>query len=80
MDIQARKLHFVQEFLRVADEELVAKLEKLLLVERKRQLDKDVYPLTMAELNKAIDDSEDDFANGRMATAQNVLKQIDTWK
>ena len=55
MDIQARKLHFVQEFLRVADEELVGKLEKLLQTERKRKLEKDILPLTLKEFNEIID-------------------------
>jgi hypothetical protein len=50
MDIQARKLHFIQEFLRVADDELVGKLERLLRTERKKKLDKDISPITLKEL------------------------------
>jgi len=80
MDIQARKLHFVQEFLRVADEELVGKLEKLLQTERKRKLEKDILPLTLKEFNEIIDKSEDDFTKGRETEARNLLNQIDSWK
>ncbi|MDO9254307.1 MAG: hypothetical protein Q7U54_02255 [Bacteroidales bacterium] len=80
MDIQARKLHFVQEFLRVADEELVGKLERLLRTERKKKLDKDLLPITLKEFNEIIDKSEDDFTNGRETEARNLLNQIDSWK
>lgn len=80
MDIQARKLHFIQEFLRVADEELIGKLERLLRTERKKKLDKELFPISLKELNEMIDKSEDDFANGRETEARNLLNQIDSWK
>ncbi len=80
MDIQARKLHFIQEFLRVADDELVTKLEKLLRIERKKKLEKDLHPMSMENFNDIIDESEDDFTNGRVTEAKNLLNQIDSWK
>lgn len=80
MDIQARKIQFVQEFLRVADDELVTKLEKLLRIERKKKLENELRPMTLKEFNEVIDKSEDDFLNGRVIEARNLLNQIDTWK
>lgn len=80
MDIQARKIHFVQEFLRVADDELVTKLEMLLRVERKKKLENELRPMTLKEFNDIIDKSEDDFKNGRVTEARNLLNQIDKWK
>ncbi|MCK9220908.1 MAG: hypothetical protein M0P47_12790 [Bacteroidales bacterium] len=80
MDIQARKIHFVQEFLRVADDELVTKLERLLRIERKKKLEKELSPMTMKEFNEIIDKSEDDFKNESVTEARNLLNQIDTWK
>ncbi len=80
MDIQARKIHFIQEFLRVADDELVTKFEKLLRFERKKQLDKELRPLTMNEFDETIDKSENDFNNGRVTESRNLLDQIDSWK
>ncbi|MBN2744198.1 hypothetical protein [Breznakibacter xylanolyticus] len=56
------------------------KLEKLLLAERRKQLKKNFYPLSIKELNKFVDDSENDFINGKASSAQDVLKQIDSWK
>ncbi len=80
MDIQARKIHFVQEFLRVADDELVTKLERLLRIERKKKLEEELSPMTMKEFNEIIDKSEDDFKNERVTEARNLLNQIDSWK
>ncbi|MEI7727031.1 MAG: hypothetical protein WCK09_18115 [Bacteroidota bacterium] len=80
MDIQARKIHFVQEFLRVADDELVTKLEKMLWFERKKKLENELQPSTLKEFNEIIDKSEDDFSNGRIVEARKVLNEIDTWK
>ena len=80
MDIEVRKLHFIQEFLRVSDEELVSKLEKLLRIERKKKLEEEIRPMTLKEFNETIDKSEDDFANARVTEARNLLNQINTWK
>ena len=80
MDIQARKIHFVQEFLRVADDEIVTKLESLLRIERKKKLDAELLPLTLKEFNVIIDKSEDDFKNGRVIEAGKLANQIDIWK
>ena len=80
MDIQARKLHFVQEFLRVADDDLVTKLEKLLQYERKMKLKEDLNSLTLNEFNEIVEKSEDDFKNGRVTEARNLIGQIEKWK
>jgi len=80
MDIQARKINFIQEFLRVADDELVTKFEKLLKVERKKQLEKELRPMTMNEFDEIIDKSENEFSNGRVTESRNLLDQIDSWK
>ncbi|OFY94878.1 MAG: hypothetical protein A2491_03890 [Bacteroidetes bacterium RIFOXYC12_FULL_35_7] len=75
-----RKLRFVQEFLRIADDEIIDKLEKLLGSERKKKIPKEPDPLTMDELNKRIDQSEDDFKKGRFSETKDLLKSIETWK
>ena len=79
MDIEARKIHFVQEFLRVADEELVTKLEKVLRIERKKKLEEELSPMIMKEFNEIIDKSEDDIKNERVTEVRNLLNQIDKW-
>ena len=80
MDIVARKLNFVQEFLRISDEDLVDKLERLLRTERKKRVDKEVKPMTINEFNQIIEKAEDDVKNGRVIEARELLKKVEKWK
>jgi peptide subunit release factor 1 (eRF1) len=80
MDIVARKLNFVQEFLRISDEDLVDKLERFLRTERKKRVDKDIKPMTMNEFNQMIEKAEDDVKNGRLIEARELLKKVEKWK
>ena len=80
MNTVDRKLRFVQEFLRITDEEIIGKLEQLLGSERKKKITKELNPLTIDEFNKRIDQSEDDFKKGRFTENNDLLKSIDTWK
>ena len=75
-----RKLRFVQEFLRVTDEEIIGKLEQLLGSERHKKIFNAIVPLTMDEFNERIDQSEDDFKRGRFTETHDLLKSIETWK
>jgi hypothetical protein len=80
MDLQTRKINFIQEILRVKNENIIEKLEKILHQERKKVIDKELSPMTVKEFNSLIDSSENDSANDRMYNAGEILKDIDTWK
>lgn len=80
MDIVARKLNLVQEFLRISDEDLVDKLERFLRTERKKRVDKDIKPMTMNEFNQMIEKAEDDVNNGSVIEASELLKKVEKWK
>ncbi|NOZ47279.1 MAG: hypothetical protein GXO79_10940 [Chlorobi bacterium] len=60
MNIQARKIEFVQEFLKLQSEDIISSLEKFLKMEKELV----VNPMTTKELNKRIELSESDFENG----------------
>ena len=80
MDLQTRKINFIQEILRVKNENIIEKLEKILHQERKKVIDKELSPMTVKEFNLLIDSAENDSANDRMYNAGEILKDIDTWK
>jgi len=80
MNTVDRKLRFVQEFLRITDEEIIGKLEQLLVSERKKKKSKELDPLTLDQLNEMIDQSEDDFKKGKFNETKDLLKSIETWK
>jgi len=79
MDLQTRKIAFVQEFLSIQNEEIVSRLEELLKKEKIEIKDKAFTPMTIAELNRRIDQSEQDSINGRLTESKDLLKEIKKW-
>ncbi|MGC9331284.1 MAG: hypothetical protein ACP5DZ_05325 [Bacteroidales bacterium] len=80
MDIQTRKIHFIQEVLRIKNENIIKKLEKMLHQERKKVINEGLSPMTIEEFNALIDSAENDSDNDRMYNAGEILKDIDSWK
>ncbi|WP_026730249.1 hypothetical protein [Flavobacterium denitrificans] len=75
MDLQTRKIEFVQEFLKIQSEELISQLENLL--KNKSNLDDNDFfnPMSIEEFNNRIDQSENDFKNGRYKTTSQLLEK-----
>jgi hypothetical protein len=80
MDIATRKVNFIQEFLQLKDEDLIAKMEKLLQTKTIKTRSNNHKPMSVEEFNKMIDKAEDDFANGREITSKELLERIETWE
>lgn len=80
MDISSRKLNLVEEFLKISDEDVILKIERLLLSEKKKRLTQKSGPLSLAEFNSIIDHSELDIKSGNVAEAKEIYKKIDKWK
>lgn len=77
MDIQSRKLDFIQEFLKIQNEELISRLEKILRKEKNTQDEQVFEPMTQDELNKRIDKSESDFKNNRYKSSSELLAKYE---
>lgn len=73
MDIQTRKIEFVQKFLELQNEELIFKFEKLMKKTNKAETEKKLKPFTVEELNKRAAQSEEDFKNGRYKSTEELL-------
>lgn len=75
MDLQTRKIEFVQEFLKIQSEELISQLENLL--KSKGNIDDNDFfnPMSIEEFNKRINQSESDFKNGRYKTTSQLLEK-----
>jgi len=80
MDLQTRKIEFIQEFLKIDSEELIERFESMLKKKDKKSDDHLFKPFTMEEYNARIDQAMDDSRNGRMISAEDLLKEIDSWK
>jgi len=80
MDLQAKKINFIQEFLRINSEELINKLDNLLHSEKRRIYEQNLKPMSIESFNAAIDQSEEDVENGRVVNARELRKDIEEWK
>lgn len=73
MDLQSRKIEFIQEFLELQSENAISRFEKFLKKEKNTVFETDSEPMTKAELNKRIDQSEADFKNNRFKKTSELL-------
>jgi hypothetical protein len=75
MDLQTRKIEFVQEFLKLENEEIVAILE-VVMKQQTSNIEDPFKPMTIDELNARIDRSEEDFRQGRYKTSAELLARF----
>lgn len=80
MNIAARKLNVIEEFLRISDEKTILKFESLLRDLEDKKVSENLKPMTLDEFYSMIDQAEDDIKNGRVIETKELLKKIDSWK
>ena len=80
MDLEAKKIRFLREVLRLKNDKIIDKLEEVLHQERKKTIDNQSDQMSIEEFNSLIDKAEDDSKNGRLYNAGDILKDIDKWK
>ncbi|NHM07985.1 hypothetical protein G4D82_12190 [Flavobacterium sp. CYK-4] len=77
MDLQTRKLNFIQDFLKLESEKAISHLEKLLIKETKSV--SELKPMTMKEFQKRIDQSTEDSKNNRLTENDELISEIEKW-
>lgn len=77
MNIEARKIEFVKEFLKLQSEEAITRLENILRKEKNSSNDLLFEPMSQDELNKRIDKSESDFLNNRFKSSSELLAKYE---
>ena len=80
MDLQTRKIHFIQEFLKTANSSILDKFEKMLRQERKKMYEAEIKPMTLDQYEQRVDKALDDFKNNRVTNAKKLKKDIASWK
>ncbi|NCT08829.1 MAG: hypothetical protein GW772_01935 [Flavobacteriia bacterium] len=79
MNIEARKIKFVQEFFKLQSEKAISKFEKLLKKEKENSSSDTFSPITSAELNARIDKSLQDSKDGKLTEVNDLLAEIEKW-
>ena len=77
MDLQTRKLNFIQDFLKIESEKAISHLEKLL--QKETQNNSELKPMKMKEFQKRIDQSTEDSKNGRLTETSKLISEIEKW-
>lgn len=72
-------MHFVQEFLRLNNENIISMFEQILHAEKKKLYSENLSPMSLTDFNRIIDSSEDDAASGRVKNIFELDKDIDSW-
>ncbi len=81
MNLEARKIEFVQAFLKIQNEEVISKLEKILRNEYKSYTGDDSFkPMTVQEFNGQIDSSLEDSRNDRVISAKDLKEEVKKWR
>ncbi len=79
MDLQARKIEFIQEFVKIQSESVINQFEKLLKKESKVS-GNDFQPMSKEQLKARIDKSIEDADNEFVTNHEDLLLEIETWK
>ena len=80
MNIQARKLVLIEEFLRISDESMITKLESFIKQEKKVSREMNLKPMSLNEFHEMIDQAKQDSDTGRVISHQELKKKVKTWK
>jgi hypothetical protein len=80
MDIQTRKINFVQEFLRLRNTKLIEKLERILLEDKAKDYEANLKPISIDNFNIMIDKSIEDAKQGNMINARELKESVKKWK
>lgn len=79
MNLEARKISFIQEFLRIQNEEIIGSLEKFLKNRKAELIDNTFKPMSIEQYNNEIDQAMNDSENGRMIKATELKAKIQKW-
>jgi hypothetical protein len=80
MDIQTRKINFVQEFLRLRNIKLIEKLEKILLEDKAKDYEANLKPISIDNFKKMVDKSIEDAKQGNVIDARELKESVKKWK
>ncbi len=79
MNIQARKLNLIQEFLRITDENIISDLELFIKKARINAYESELKPMTLEEFNNMINLSVSESELGQTIPQEELLESIKLW-
>ena len=79
MNLEARKISLVQEFLKLDDEKIIDALESLLHKSKSELFEENLKPMSMNQFNNEINQALDDEKNNRLIAVEDLKDKIEKW-
>ncbi|SDI15431.1 hypothetical protein SAMN05421846_104266 [Chryseobacterium taeanense] len=79
MNLEARKISLVQEFLRIDNEKIINALENALHKIKSENFDENLKPMSIEEFNDEIDKAINDVDNNRITNVVDLKNKIQKW-
>lgn len=79
MNLDARKISIVQEFLQIDNEKLISAIENFLYKNKAEFFEQNLKPMSLEQLNLEIDAALEDEANNRTSSAKSLKSKIEKW-
>ena len=76
IDLQRRKLHFIESILSVGSEEIIEKLEALLEKEQRKENNQRV---SIDQYNQEIEEANSRIESGEFTSQDDVKKESESW-
>lgn len=80
MNIQARKISLIEEFLRITDEKIISKIEQFIKQEKSKSSDTQSNPMPLSDFYSMIDQAKQDQKEGKVISHQDLKKKVKKWK
>lgn len=80
MNIEARKILLVQEFLRLDNEKIITAIESLLHKSKSDVFEQNLKPMSVEQLNVEIDKALNDEKHERLTSAHDLRQKIKGWQ
>lgn len=79
MNLEVRKLNFIQEFIQLQNEDIVKGLEKVLFESKVNLIETNISPMSLEHFNKEIDDAIKDSKNNKVSSLKNLKETVSKW-
>jgi hypothetical protein len=80
MTIQARKLHVIEDLLRIQDEKAIKRIAEVVVAELKQLHHDSLKPMTIANFDSMVNDSIGEYKAGETIEHDDLKEKIKGWK
>lgn len=79
MNIEARKISLIKEFLKIDNEKIIIAIENFLHQSNSKNLEQNIKPMSLEDFYNEIDKAVEDEKNNRITNVKDLKKKIKEW-